>query len=112
MVFPIRESMKDTGRFRQLYANMMVFVFVICCVFGFMSYLVSDYLIVKAIGDTVTSVIFYYFGQQYEFLFFLEILYGTVVLHYQGYFHQLSSHPYSGVRNHSKKREILQVFPD
>lgn len=41
MVFPIRASMKDISGYRSIYSMTMVLVFIICCVFGFLSYLVG-----------------------------------------------------------------------
>jgi hypothetical protein len=43
MVFPIRASMKDISSYRKIYGLTMVIVFLICSVFGFLSYLVDPF---------------------------------------------------------------------
>ena len=70
MVFPLRNSLKRGVSFKHLFKRVLMIVFAICCLFGFLTY--------KDMGESVKRVAFFSFGAEYMVLFGLEIGYATV----------------------------------
>jgi len=71
LVFPLRAAMKESKNYFKIFTYAMYGVGFCCLILQIVSYM--------AIGENIEKMLFYNFGKEQKFIFFLEILYAVAI---------------------------------